>query len=170
MIYVTHDQVEAMTLGERIVVMDAGVVQQIDEPLAVYRQPANRFVAAFIGNPPMNFLAGELNGAGALRHGGGQVDLGAKAPSGRVLLGFRPHDVLLDGDGPPLGAAVLEVGRAAGTRVDRLLPTGRRRCAVRLPADSGLTPGSAIEPRLRRGAWSLFADDASARRIKLPES
>ena len=60
MIYVTHDQVEAMTLGERIVVMDDGVVQQADAPLAIYREPANRFVAAFIGSPPMNFLAGEI--------------------------------------------------------------------------------------------------------------
>jgi multiple sugar transport system ATP-binding protein len=56
MIYVTHDQIEAMTLGDRIVVLDAGKIQQIDTPLNLYRKPANKFVAGFIGSPPMNFL------------------------------------------------------------------------------------------------------------------
>ncbi len=60
MIYVTHDQVEAMTLGDRIVVMEKGVVQQVDRPLTVYDNPVNRFVAGFIGMPPMNFIEGSL--------------------------------------------------------------------------------------------------------------
>ncbi len=60
MIYVTHDQIEAMTLGDRIVILDQGVVQQIDAPLTVYNSPANRFVAGFIGTPPMNFFEGTL--------------------------------------------------------------------------------------------------------------
>jgi multiple sugar transport system ATP-binding protein len=59
-IYVTHDQVEAMTLGDRIVVLDRGIVQQIDAPLALYQSPANRFVASFIGSPPMNLIDGQL--------------------------------------------------------------------------------------------------------------
>jgi multiple sugar transport system ATP-binding protein len=59
-IYVTHDQVEAMTLGERIVVLKDGVIQQVGEPLALYDRPANRFVAGFLGTPPMNFLDGRL--------------------------------------------------------------------------------------------------------------
>ncbi len=60
-IYVTHDQVEAMTLGERIVLLDHGVIQQVDTPMEMYRRPANRFVASFIGSPAMNFIAGEVN-------------------------------------------------------------------------------------------------------------
>ena len=59
MVYVTHDQVEAMTLGQRIVVLKDGRIQQVDTPLNVYRKPANRFVAGFIGSPAMNFLDGE---------------------------------------------------------------------------------------------------------------
>jgi multiple sugar transport system ATP-binding protein len=59
-IYVTHDQVEAMTLGERIVLLDSGVIQQVDTPMEIYRRPANRFVASFIGSPPMNFIPGEV--------------------------------------------------------------------------------------------------------------
>ena len=71
MIYVTHDQVEAMTLGDRIVVMNKGHVQQIDTPMNLYDHPANRFVAGFIGSPAMNFIEGALvNGdIGAVRRG-----------------------------------------------------------------------------------------------------
>jgi multiple sugar transport system ATP-binding protein len=60
MIYVTHDQAEAMTLADRVAVMDRGVVQQVDRPLVVYQQPVNRFVAGFLGWPPMNFVDGQL--------------------------------------------------------------------------------------------------------------
>jgi multiple sugar transport system ATP-binding protein len=67
MVYVTHDQVEAMTLGERIVVMQGGRVQQADTPLALYDAPANRFVAGFLGSPPMNFLRATLAAPGELR-------------------------------------------------------------------------------------------------------
>src|SRR5439155_27368370 len=59
-IYVTHDQTEAMTLGDRVVVLDRGVVQQVDTPERLYRQPVNTFVAGFIGSPAMNFLAGQI--------------------------------------------------------------------------------------------------------------
>ena len=65
MIYVTHDQIEAMTMGDRIVVMRDGVVQQIDAPLSLYNQPANLFVAGFLGSPPMNFIHGKLKDGGA---------------------------------------------------------------------------------------------------------
>src|SRR3954471_7985040 len=66
MIYVTHDQVEAMTMGDRIVVMNAGVVQQNDTPLKLYNEPANLFVAGFLGSPPMNFISGTLKLEGDL--------------------------------------------------------------------------------------------------------
>ncbi|MEO8205970.1 MAG: sn-glycerol-3-phosphate ABC transporter ATP-binding protein UgpC, partial [Chthoniobacterales bacterium] len=62
MIYVTHDQVEAMTMGERIVVMKDGLIHQVDEPLKLYNEPVNLFVAGFLGSPPMNFIAGTLSG------------------------------------------------------------------------------------------------------------
>jgi ABC-type sugar transport system ATPase subunit len=78
MIYVTHDQAEAMTLGDRIAVMEAGVMQQVGPPMDVYRKPANRFVAGFIGTPPMNFLEDT---------------------------GIRPHDIVVE-DGGPIEAEV----------------------------------------------------------------
>ena len=104
MIYVTHDQIEAMTLGDRIVVMNAGVIQQIDKPLQVYDYPANRFVAGFIGTPPMNFMPGKLvrdNGRLAFSTEIVVIDLSdelADALSGEegkaVELGIRPENML----------------------------------------------------------------------------
>ncbi len=76
-VYVTHDQVEAMTLADRVVVLEGGVAQQIGSPLQVYRQPANRFVATFLGTPTMNVVAADV----------------AAAPTGATELGVRPHDV-----------------------------------------------------------------------------
>jgi len=102
MIYVTHDQVEAMTLGDRIVILNDGVVQQIDAPLTVYNDPANKFVAGFIGTPPMNFFEGTLKDAdGSVTFTGrsGSVVVPAEKASRlsgmtdrRVTLGLRPED------------------------------------------------------------------------------
>lgn len=120
MIYVTHDQVEAMTLADRIAVLNAGVLQQVGRPDELYERPANRFVAAFIGSPSMNFLEGMLE-----RRDGGLVARGEGfelavdpvrvsetwAREGReqkVLVGVRPHDLRLaaEGEGAGLGAEV----------------------------------------------------------------
>jgi len=108
MIYVTHDQVEAMTLGERVVVMRDGTIQQVDKPLAIYDRPVNRFVAGFIGTPPMNFLEGDLvaeNGridfvCNAIRIAlpaslGGAV---GEYAGRSVTLGFRPEKLYPPGD------------------------------------------------------------------------
>ncbi|MDE0530897.1 MAG: sn-glycerol-3-phosphate ABC transporter ATP-binding protein UgpC [Albidovulum sp.] len=111
-IYVTHDQSEAMTMGSRIVVMKDGRIQQIDTPRALYRDPANAFVAQFIGTPPMNLLACRLDDAGdeAALSGDG---VGIKCPADAIdllrsaadslLVGFRPEDIAISGDGPDAG-------------------------------------------------------------------
>ena len=104
MIYVTHDQVEAMTLGDRIVVMSRGHVMQIDTPINLYEKPKNRFVAGFIGNPAMNFVNGTVEGGGPSRfvaEGGdweinlpGRVATPLTSARGKsVTLGIRPEDV-----------------------------------------------------------------------------
>jgi sn-glycerol 3-phosphate transport system ATP-binding protein len=95
-LYVTHDQVEAMTLAHRMMVMNAGVAEQIGRPLEVYQKPATTFVAAFIGSPPMNLVAGRLNGGGKVLTADGEVSVTLPAPrpvlDGRsVLLGVRPE-------------------------------------------------------------------------------
>ncbi len=110
-IYVTHDQVEAMTMGDRIVVMRGGVVQQIGPPVTLYNQPVNRFVARFIGSPPMNLFDGVLeqqNGALQLRTGFASYPLPPRMAAGllrnqaalgaqQVLCGIRAEDVSVNG-------------------------------------------------------------------------
>jgi multiple sugar transport system ATP-binding protein len=115
-IYVTHDQIEAMTMADKIVVMNAGRVEQIGAPLELYDNPANRFVAGFIGSPAMNFLDGRL----VRTPGGFGVDLGAgtilPAPAsagalqeGRdVTIGVRPEHLLVRDDGVPVEVIVVE--------------------------------------------------------------
>jgi multiple sugar transport system ATP-binding protein len=91
-IYVTHDQIEAMTLGQRVAVMRDGRVQQVDRPQELYARPANLFVAAFIGSPAMNLVEAEIAG-GQLRFGGYAIPLagGSTPPDGQVIAGLRPE-------------------------------------------------------------------------------
>jgi multiple sugar transport system ATP-binding protein len=96
MIYVTHDQVEAMTLGQRIVVLDRGIVQQIDTPMRIYEHPANLFVAGFLGTPSMNLLRGRLGGSGDVLEGEGAqlpVPQVQGRPGQEIVAGVRPEDL-----------------------------------------------------------------------------
>jgi multiple sugar transport system ATP-binding protein len=104
MIYVTHDQVEAMTLGQRIVVLDRGVIQQIDEPMKIYERPVNLFVAGFLGNPAMNLLRGRLGQeSGAVLEGEGarlRIPPLPGQPGQEIVAGVRPEDLhIVDGAG-----------------------------------------------------------------------
>ena len=103
-IYVTHDQVEAMTLADRVVIMQQGVVQQVGTPVEIYDRPANTFVAGFIGNPAMNLLDGEVSD-GAFR--AENVDIaGLSAPDGKVTLGFRAEDAEVVESGGEINAPI----------------------------------------------------------------
>ena len=104
MIYVTHDQTEAMTMGERIVVMKDGIINQIDAPLNLYNKPINKFVAGFIGSPSMNFINGKISNTGALTFnsaGGGlslilneeRADVLKNYINREIWLGIRPEDI-----------------------------------------------------------------------------
>jgi multiple sugar transport system ATP-binding protein len=122
-IYVTHDQTEAMTLGQRVAVLNKGVVQQVDPPQRLYHHPANTFVARFIGSPPMNFLAGRLTGDG-VEVGRHRLPLPEnlrrtlREPKGEVLVGLRP-EFLADADrsarnSKPVLPALVEVTEQLG--------------------------------------------------------
>ena len=89
-VYVTHDQIEAMTLADRVVIMKAGIVQQVGTPVEIYDRPANAFVASFIGNPAMNLIDGEISD-GIFRAQDTEIP-GLQAPNGKVTLGFRAED------------------------------------------------------------------------------
>ena len=96
-VYVTHDQIEAMTLADRVVVMKQGVVQQVGAPKEIYEKPANTFVASFIGNPAMNLVSGRMQG-GAFVAEHVRIE-GLSAPDGPVTLGFRAEDAGLGDSG-----------------------------------------------------------------------
>jgi sn-glycerol 3-phosphate transport system ATP-binding protein len=128
-VYVTHDQVEAMTLSDKLVVMNAGRIEQIGTPSDVYRRPATRFVATFIGSPPMNILEGIVEGPGLVQVAGSLLpfaDMSPDArPDSRVHVGIRPEDVRVSADGETafridvdfieeLGATQLFHGKTAG--------------------------------------------------------
>ncbi len=139
MIYVTHDQVEAMTMGTRIVVMKDGLIQQVDAPLKLYNEPVNLFVAGFLGSPPMNFLKGTLSGReGALTFkeiAGGVVELklgdrkSANAFIGKeIVLGVRPESCDLVPAGKPVSEnsfqAVVDIVEPMGAETYFYLQTG----------------------------------------------
>jgi multiple sugar transport system ATP-binding protein len=102
-IYVTHDQIEAMTLADRVVVMSKGVVQQVGTPTEIYDTPANTFVANFIGSPAMNLVEGEIRG-GVFEGRGLRIE-GLNARDGKAVLGFRAEDATLSG-GSELSAPI----------------------------------------------------------------
>jgi multiple sugar transport system ATP-binding protein len=158
-VYVTHDQVEAMTLATRIVVMNAGRIEQIGVPAELYTRPATRFVAGFIGTPAMNFVPCRLaaNGAGlAVELGGGarlavpaMLEPAYRAHAGRELvLGLRPEHLAERAAGAPAGAALaLEVDVVEPQGIDTLAVgrVGAHEFCARLPATSAARPGARLE-------------------------
>jgi multiple sugar transport system ATP-binding protein len=114
-IYVTHDQIEAMTMADKIVVMNEGLVEQVGGPLELYDHPANQFVAGFIGSPAMNFLAGRIaaNGSGVFETESGRQlplppQMDASAKGRRAICGIRPEDLTLAEDGLPAEVVIIE--------------------------------------------------------------
>jgi multiple sugar transport system ATP-binding protein len=131
-IYVTHDQVEAMTLGERVAVMREGTIQQCDTPRRLFDGPCNTFVATFIGSPPMNLLKAERT-AGGIRFGNFELPLdgGSRIPdavAAGLLLGLRPGDLALDrgapGHWPRIDVVAGAVEEHGHERIVRLRPAG----------------------------------------------
>jgi len=157
MIYVTHDQVEAMTLGDRIVIMKDGAIQQVDRPLSIYRQPVNRFVGSFIGTPPMNFLAGQLERTGeglAFTDGDIRIALGARiskmldaSGATEVGLGIRPEDIHMEAAKFPESARFrckVEVVEPLGDEMIVYLATARQNMLGKMRAEH-LTVGEELE-------------------------
>jgi len=149
MIYVTHDQVEAMTMGDRIVVMKDGLILQVAPPLELYEQPANLFVAGFIGSPPMNFFNGSLeagNGSLFFKEKGFRLQLESghadklKARVGdEIVFGFRPEDIkdsasVPDGNPAHQFAAKVEVVEPMGSEIYLYMNTGANPFTARVDA------------------------------------
>jgi len=152
MIYVTHDQIEAMTLADKIVVLEAGEVRQIGSPMQLYHHPANLFVAGFIGSPKMNLLSGTIGVAGA---GGIDVQLASgaqvKAPGtyvnaragDAITLGVRPEHLTAAANGP-LSGTIEVVERLGPETLVNVAPAGGGSLTASLPGDSPVKPGETI--------------------------
>jgi len=163
-VYVTHDQVEAMTLGQRIVVMNRGKVQQVDTPMKIYQVPANRFVAGFIGSPAMNFVNGQLRG-GAFVHPSFQLPTDVAEQRDDVVLGFRPEHVTLDRDHPVLARVTAEVVERMGHETFVYFRLDDELLVARLKGDQPIEAGQTIDLHLQPGAWHLFEPGDDGRRI-----
>jgi multiple sugar transport system ATP-binding protein len=174
-VYVTHDQVEAMTMGDRVAVLRGGVLQQVDVPSVLYDEPANAFVAGFIGSPAMNLVDGIIGPEGAII-GSTLVriprELREAAGTGRITVGVRPESVSLAGDGAGLPAIVNiveELGSEAYVHA-RLEHLGSEASegespdfVVRVDPKSAPPSGSRIELHIRPDAVLLFHADSGAR-------
>jgi multiple sugar transport system ATP-binding protein len=170
MVYVTHDQVEAMTLGERIAVLKSGVLQQVADPHTLYHRPANRFVAGFIGSPPMNFLDAAVDGEGAVTLPGTAAFRPAPAPpalAGRrgraVTLGVRPEDLTLKpaGDGGSL-AATLDVREPLGNEELLYWSTAAGPVVSRLAGEAGPPEGARVTLHFRHDRLRWFDPEGGA--------
>ena len=145
-VYVTHDQIEAMTMADRIVVMRSGYVEQIGSPLELYDSPSNLFVAGFIGSPAMNILDGSIEGT-TFRMPGMTIDLGAAAPAyqGPVKLGIRPEHLRLEPQGMQAEVLVVE---PTGSETQVALRVGTQELVgifrERIPTSPGDTMGVEI--------------------------
>ncbi|EIM28466.1 ABC transporter ATP-binding protein [Microvirga lotononidis] len=170
MIYVTHDQVEAMTLADRIVVLNGGRIEQVGTPLDLYHRPANLFVAGFIGSPQMNFIECQVAGVGpdevlvSLPSGGTlsvPVSPAAVQPGERITLGVRPDHVRVSPQGGLSGRVELveELGENHLLYVD--VGQGRR-LTVREPGDARHGAGSTIALEIDRESCHLFKSSGEA--------
>jgi multiple sugar transport system ATP-binding protein len=159
MIYVTHDQVEAMTMGDRIVVLKDGLVQQIDNPINLYDHPATIFVAGFIGSPPMNFFEGTIESEnGSLLFNEGRFKVRVSEPhrekvspyaNKKIVFGIRPEDISPRGEvgGGTAGrevASMIEVVEPMGSEVYLYLNTGMNSYIARVKSH----PKSGVQQRV----------------------
>ena len=176
MIYVTHDQIEALTLADRVAVMKGGVIQQLDDPHVVYNEPKNLYVAGFIGSPTMNFIKGDIGGsiaAPSIAIGKGKVALKDYVAKGKlrigqtVVFGVRPEHLRLNAGNEP------GLSDAFDATVDLIEPMGSdslvwlklagQILSARIESSQIYKPNEKITVRFRVGLASLFDAESSER-------
>ena len=176
MVYVTHDQIEAMTLATKIVVMKGGVIQQIGTPAEIYNRPANLFVADFMGSPAMNLIPAKTkaNGKGVAieiaRETGGPislVDTKNKDLPENVILGVRPEDIadasLRGGDGRQVADCMIDIVEPAGADTFAVMQLGGKHVTARLHAETGAIAGENLNLAFDLGKVSYFAPETGER-------
>jgi sn-glycerol 3-phosphate transport system ATP-binding protein len=161
-LYVTHDQVEAMTLGQRMIVMNGGRAEQIGTPAEVYSTPATTFVASFIGSPPMNLLRGQADGT-AFSYGEG-LTAAVNPPQGRTgecILGVRPEHLILGQPGLTLQVEMVE---ALGADLLVHALAGSQMIVIRTPTGHAVKAGDLTTAGFAPGTAHWF-DAVTTRRI-----
>ncbi|MBU2396662.1 MAG: TOBE domain-containing protein, partial [Alphaproteobacteria bacterium] len=170
MVYVTHDQVEAMTLADRIVVLHGGIVEQVGKPMDLYERPRNLFVAEFIGSPKMNLLPAEIVSATAtgatVRTTAGEtlevaVDASRATAGDKVTLGIRPEHLTTAGKGDAVSARVTFV-ETLGHATYAYLTAGEAPVTVLLPGDVRPSTGETLSLRVPADQAHLFDADGEA--------
>ncbi|MDF4004894.1 sn-glycerol-3-phosphate ABC transporter ATP-binding protein UgpC [Luteibacter sp. PPL552] len=175
MVYVTHDQIEAMTLGQRIVVLNGGEIQQLDTPMKLYEKPANLFVAGFLGSPAMNLFHGTLRREDGLRlvMKDGAIDLGTDSAAlaayvdSPIIVGLRPEDLLTVADHAGLDErlrAHVEVVEPVGNEIFLNMRYAGDELVSRVPPQSAVAAGSDVGLGFRPGRLHFF-DPATTARI-----
>ena len=159
-IYVTHDQIEAMTLADRVVVMRAGQVQQVGTPTQIYDRPANTFVAGFIGNPAMNLMDGRMD-AGTFIADATRID-GLSAPDGPITLGFRAEDARVTAQSGAITAPVYSM-ELLGDSTMVTVRAGGALVAVKAPKDYRIDIGQSVSIAIPTTACHLFNVKTGAR-------
>ncbi|MFQ6549618.1 ABC transporter ATP-binding protein [Aestuariibius sp. 2305UL40-4] len=158
-IYVTHDQIEAMTLADRVVVMSKGVVQQVGTPTEIYDNPANTFVAGFIGSPAMNLVEGTVSG-GVFEAKRMRI-AGVGAPDGPVVLGFRAEDAAIAEEGE-ITAPVYSL-ELLGDATMVTMRVGGALISVKADKDYRIEIGETVSARVPAGICHLFDPDGGRR-------
>ena len=184
-IYVTHDQEEAMTLSDRVVVMKDGVIHQVASPLEVYEKPANRFVAAFVGTPPMGFIEGRCvgkNGDAAFEHGGERLPLSKRLSSAAtgyserpLVMGIRPDafGVQPSGDDQPRAKLKMRVSlvEPLGDRKDVHMTTSAGiKLVGRVDLRAGVSEGQELDMFIDMSRVHLFEPGETGRNISVESS
>ena len=162
MIYVTHDQIEAMTLGNRIVVLDAGRIQQIDTPLNLYRHPANRFVAGFMGSPPMNFIEGKIEQGRFVANDGSIAVAVLESRPGTIVLGIRPEHILIGRNGTS-ATFTLDLVEPVGNEMFIYASAGGNQIVARVPPQEMPKIGRPIDLTFDPASMHFFDPQSGAR-------
>jgi len=171
-IYVTHDQTEAMTLADRLIVLNAGIAEQIGRPIELYERPASLFVAGFIGSPAMNFLDATVGAGGQLILAGAMLPAlpPVAVPAGtEITLGIRPEHLMVAGDGEAAASLQVEMIELLGadTIAYGTLGEGGPSLLMRLNGSVGIAPGTRLPLRFPPERLHLF-DRRSGRRLDHP--
>ncbi len=163
-LYVTHDQIEAMTLAHRVAIINEGELQQLGTPREVYDDPANLFVAAFMGSPPMNFIEGVIDN-GRFQGAGIDLPVTGTAKNAKTTLGFRPEDAEIIASGSGLFDASVYAVEMTGEQTLVTVESGKTHIVIKMPKDFETDIGGNVGVRFAAGHGFMF-DTISGDRLR----